>query len=96
MNDHARSNSRALVLHAIPGGAARLPANLAPGSYRLSLFLPDADETLRTRPEYAIQFANTGVWDESEGSNQLGNLAISSDGPGATDPNAGDALEIVP
>jgi hypothetical protein len=74
----------------------RLPANLAPGSYRLSLSLPDAHETLSLRPEYAIQFANTGVWDESQGENQLGNLAISSDGPGATDPNAGDALEILP
>jgi hypothetical protein len=74
----------------------RLPANVAPGSYRLSLFLPDADETLRTRADYAIQFANTGVWDESEGENQVSSLAISSDGPGATDPNAGDALEILP
>lgn len=74
----------------------RLPAELAPGSYRLSLWLPDGDERLRPRVEYAIAFANAGVWDAAEGENMLADLAIAADAPGASDPGAGDAFEVLP
>jgi hypothetical protein len=74
----------------------RLPATLAPGNYSLALFLPDADETLRARPEYAVQLANTGLWDASDGKNALVNLTIAPDAPGTADPNAGATLEVLP
>jgi hypothetical protein len=74
----------------------RLPANLAPGDYRLSLWLPDAGESLRARVDYSVAFANTGVWDETAGENVLSTVAIAADAPGASDPNASDAFEVLP
>ena len=41
------------------------------GTYRLSLWLPDAAPALRDRPEYAVRFANEGVWDAPSGENVL-------------------------
>ncbi len=48
---------------------AQLPADLPPGSYRLGLWLPDAAETLRTDPRYAVRVANADVlwWQDREG-----------------------------
>jgi hypothetical protein len=74
----------------------RLPASLAPGDYRLSLWLPDAHESLRNRVEYAVACANAGVWDEVEGDNLLATVTIAADAPGSTDPNAGEAFEVLP
>lgn len=48
-----------------------VPADLAPGSYRLALWLPDAAPGLRERPEYSVQLANDGVWDPVAGWNVL-------------------------
>ena len=48
-----------------------LPADLAPGAYRLALALPDPVATLANRPEYAVQTANTGLWDPATGTNDL-------------------------
>ena len=50
---------------------AALPADLAPGTYRVSLWLPDADEALRGDPRYAVQLANEGVWDAERGENVI-------------------------
>jgi hypothetical protein len=50
---------------------ARPPASLAPGDYRLLLALPDARASLAQRPEYAIQFANVGLWDAARGLTRL-------------------------
>jgi hypothetical protein len=43
----------------------RVPSDLAPGSYRLSVWAPDPD--LEDRPDYALRFANTGVFDAASG-----------------------------
>ncbi|MDB5758709.1 MAG: hypothetical protein JWM30_1998 [Burkholderia sp.] len=48
-----------------------LPADMVKGNYALYLNLPDPMPTLRNRPEYAIQLANTSVWEASSGFNNL-------------------------
>ena len=48
-----------------------LPANVPPGIYQLGLWLPDASVSLEDSPAYAIQFANTDVWDAATGINIL-------------------------
>lgn len=39
--------------------------------YETFLFMPDLDETLSLRPEYAIRFSNLNVWEPATGKNQL-------------------------
>ena len=46
-------------------------SELPEGSYTCYLNLPDSNETLSARPEYAIRFANEGVWESTSGYNQL-------------------------
>jgi hypothetical protein len=48
-----------------------LPANMAPGAYRMGLYLPDVSPRLRADPRYAYRVANEGVWDEESGFNIL-------------------------
>lgn len=48
-----------------------LPANMPRGSYAVLLHLPDPQASLRDRPEYAIQMANTNTWEASTGFNNL-------------------------
>ena len=48
-----------------------LPADLPSGSYHLGLALPDATPALATVPQYAIQTANTGLWNPADGYNDL-------------------------
>lgn len=48
-----------------------IPANTAPGIYELSLWMPDPNQSLQSRPEYSIQLANTGVWNATLGLNVL-------------------------
>ena len=48
-----------------------LPPGMAPGTYRLALWLPDAATNLHSRPEYSIRFANHDVWDATRGYNVL-------------------------
>jgi len=48
-----------------------LPSAMAPGSYRLALWLPDASANLHSRPAYSIRFANKDVWDAAKGYNVL-------------------------
>ena len=48
-----------------------LPTTLPTGSYALLLNLPDPAASLNTRPEYAIQLANTNVWEATTGFNDL-------------------------
>lgn len=73
----------------------RVPATLAPGDYRLSLALPDADTGLATRAVYAVQFANTGTWDSTAGVNVVEpQLTISASATGAVDPSATQLLEL--
>ncbi len=48
-----------------------LPADMATGTYKLALWLPDNDAGLRSRPEYSVRLANTGTWDAVKGYNVL-------------------------
>jgi hypothetical protein len=67
----------------------RVPASAPAGEYRLALWLPDAAETLRDDPRYAVRFANEGVWDEASGFNVLSaTIKIDPAVTGASDPNA--------
>ena len=52
-----------------------LPANIPSGTYALLLNLPDPTPSLRARPEYAIQLANTDVWETASGFNDLNRTA---------------------
>ncbi|HEX5058618.1 MAG TPA: DUF4832 domain-containing protein [Kofleriaceae bacterium] len=69
----------------------RIPSELAAGTYRVSLWLPDAD--LETRPEYAIAFANTDVFDATAGLDVIvPALVVDPNAPGEA---IGDAHELV-
>ncbi|SPE42322.1 hypothetical protein SBA3_520003 [Candidatus Sulfopaludibacter sp. SbA3] len=50
-------------------------AKAPPGEYEILLHLPDAAESLRGRPEYAVRFANDGVWEAATGMNRLAETA---------------------
>lgn len=67
----------------------RVPADLEPGTYRLALWLPDASPEIAERVEYAVRFANDGVWDDAAGTNVLAeDFTIDADAPGSVDPSA--------
>jgi hypothetical protein len=48
-----------------------VPSSVVPGTYTLALWLPDAGSAIKTRPEYAIRFLDTGVWEATTGHNLL-------------------------
>lgn len=48
-----------------------MDASMPAGKYDLYLFLPDKYESISKRPEYAIRLANTDVWDDATGYNNL-------------------------
>ena len=56
----------------------RLPSKIKDGDYQLALWLPDEAEILQSNPQYAVQFANEGVWDEATGYNTLGQVSVAS------------------
>lgn len=51
-------------------GSFDIPENMEPGTYDLLLFLPDANPTISSRPEYAIRLAND-LWEPETGMNNL-------------------------
>lgn len=53
-----------------------IPEEVPEGMYQLKIMLPDPEPTLHDRPEYAIRFANTGVWETSTGYNDLNHVVI--------------------
>ncbi len=58
-----------------------LPSSMPLGNYDLLLNLPDPNTNLYARPEYAIQLANTGIWEATTGYNNLGQtIAVSGAG----------------
>ena len=72
----------------IPSKAVRAP-------YRLSLALPDAAASLAGRPEYALRFANAGIWDPKEGVNVLAEeVRISDNAPGLSMPGTKEFAEV--
>jgi hypothetical protein len=71
----------------IPTQTARLPTGMAGGSYRLSLWLPDASPSLQSIPSYSIRLANVGTWDSSTGLNVLATgVQINNCSSGCTPP----------
>lgn len=54
----------------------RAPTDLREGSYVLAAWLPDPAPSIRNRAEYAIRFANTGVWDSARGWNVIGSVEV--------------------
>jgi hypothetical protein len=48
-----------------------LPEAIARGTYTLSLWLPDAADSLRGLPSFAVRFANADTWNAAVGSNVL-------------------------
>ncbi|UFS57562.1 DUF4832 domain-containing protein [Subtercola endophyticus] len=61
-----------------------MPADLAVGEYSAALWLPDASDTLRDDPSYAVQFANSGTWNAAEGYNVLGTVSVAASIPTPT------------
>ena len=61
-----------------------IPAEVAEGMYQLKIMLPDPEPTLHDRPEYAIRLANSGVWEESTGFNDLNHIVVVDNGAGGT------------
>ncbi len=52
-----------------------IPAAVVPGTYTLLLHLADPSPALRANPRYAIQLANTGLWEAATGYHAL-NLSV--------------------
>lgn len=73
----------------------RIPAGLAPGSYALSMWMPDEAPALSFDPRYAVRLANEGVWDPASGDNVLSEqVTVDPTAPGPIDPTAPDLIEL--
>jgi hypothetical protein len=57
-------------------GTATLSAALKPGTYTVSLWLPDASHDLQSEPDYSIRLATQKVWNASTGENRLGTFSV--------------------
>jgi Domain of unknown function (DUF4832)/Domain of unknown function (DUF4874) len=53
-----------------------IPSDVVAGDYQLTLWLPDAYDTLRDNPRYAVQFANEETWNDEKGYNVLGEIRV--------------------
>jgi hypothetical protein len=72
-----------------------VPSKVVRGPYRLSLALPDDASSLAGRPEYAVRFANAGIWDPKEGVNILSEeFRISDNAPGLSTPGTKEFAEV--
>ncbi|MCC3278437.1 DUF4832 domain-containing protein [Arthrobacter sp. zg-Y40] len=65
-------------------------AALAEGSYSLSLALPSSDARTAGDPRFAVQAANLGTWNETDGTNALNQAVVV--GPRAAAPSAAPAF----
>ncbi len=73
----------------------RVPANLSAGTYKVSLWLPDEAQALRSNPAYTVRFANTNVWDAATGFNQLTDaFAVDPAAPGDVDGSATTFVQL--
>ncbi len=68
-----------------------LPSTIPAGTYKLALWLPDASVNLRSKPVYAIRFANTNIWDAALGYNVLSNSVRISTNGATPSSKSGDA-----
>lgn len=58
-----------------------LPADIPAGDYQLFLWLPDVENPIAHRAEYAVRLANQDVWEASTGYNDLGvTVSVASTG----------------
>jgi hypothetical protein len=75
---------------------ASIPNNAPAGPHDVLLRLPDPSPRLRDRPEFAVGFANAGVWDQSTGLNAL-NLTtdVAASAPAAAVDAVVDGLEAL-
>jgi hypothetical protein len=72
-----------------------IPSKIVRGPYRLSLALPDDSASLAGRPEYAVRFANAGVWDPKEGVNVLADeVKVSDNASGLSTPGTKEFAEL--
>jgi hypothetical protein len=71
-----------------------LPADVS-GTKSLTLWMPDAAQAIATRPEYAVRFANSGVWRDVEGDNVLGSIDVDLNAPGDANASATE-LSVLP
>ena len=70
-----------------------VPSSVPEGTYSLYLHLPDVYESLAADPQYAIRFANTGVWNSEKGWNDLkATITVKKSSGGDPDPQPGDAI----
>ena len=83
---------RGLKALGLPNSRPRARAACVPaGTYELLLSLPDPLSALGNRPEYAIQLANTDLWDPTTGFNDLQRIVTVTVPPrpvGAAVPNS--------
>ena len=47
--------------------------------------MPDLSPSIRSRSEYAVRFANDGVWDQASGINDLGVFVVSDAAVGTSE-----------
>jgi cysteine-rich repeat protein len=74
----------------------RVPSDLAPGSYRLSLWMPDEAPGLMADPDYALRLGSEGVWDATTGENVLTKaLVVDDSAVGAVVSGVGELVEIL-
>ena len=52
-----------------------LPSGMESGNYSVLLALPDASASIKSRPEYSIQLANSNTWEAATGFNKLNHTA---------------------
>jgi hypothetical protein len=72
-----------------------VPSKVMRAPYRLSLALPDGAASLAARPEYAVRFANAGIWDPKEGVNVLSEeFRISDNAPGLATSGTKEFAEV--
>lgn len=64
-----------------------IPQDVPNGNYSVSLWLPDTSTSIRTRPEYAVRFANINVW-QTNGYNLLSNNLVVSGTPVTSGPTS--------
>lgn len=74
----------------------KVPYNITPGQYKMSLWMPDEAPLLKKDPRYAIRFANTYGWDSTTGETTLADvLPIDAATTGSVDTTAID-FSVVP
>jgi hypothetical protein len=73
----------------------RVPASVAPGSYRLALWLPDSDARLRDDPRYAVRLASSAGFSDADGANAIADLEVDPAAPGEVDAKAA-SFTVVP